>query len=146
MPGRPAPPLYISDLVRRQLKSRTAPAEWWRREVILLAADGLSNAQIARELYVTVATVRKWRRRFEHDGLDRLLDRTSGRRIVFTTGDRGEAIRLASEPDANGRLRSAQGVGEVLGMSESTIRRIWHQARVRRRPRAWVDLDEDEDE
>jgi hypothetical protein len=37
---------------------------------LLAAADGAANAAIARDLAITVDTVRKWRRRFCEHGLD----------------------------------------------------------------------------
>ncbi|WP_411141554.1 helix-turn-helix domain-containing protein [Streptomyces sp. x-80] len=40
-----------------------------RARIVLAAADGLTNGAIARELDVSVNTVRKWRRRFAPLGL-----------------------------------------------------------------------------
>jgi transposase len=44
------------------------------RIVLACAADGASNVQVARELGLAVATVRRWRAAFAAGGLDRLLD------------------------------------------------------------------------
>jgi transposase len=44
------------------------------RIVLACAAPGASNAQVARDLGISVATVRRWRAAFAHGGLDALLD------------------------------------------------------------------------
>jgi hypothetical protein len=51
-----------------------------RARIVLAAADGQSNAGIARELRIVVDTVRKWRTRFCQQGLSGLRDRPRGRR------------------------------------------------------------------
>ena len=45
-----------------------------RARIVLAAADGRANGAIARELKVSVNTVRKWRGRFATGGLDGLQD------------------------------------------------------------------------
>lgn len=45
-----------------------------RAKLILLAAQGLTNAEIARRLRTQVKTVRKWRDRFLKDRLKGLKD------------------------------------------------------------------------
>jgi transposase len=52
--------------------------------IVLAAADGVSNAQIAHDLGVHVDTVRTWRGRFAAEGLKGLADRRrSGLPPVF---------------------------------------------------------------
>lgn len=56
-----------------------------RAQIVLLAADGATNAGIARRLGVCVDTVRKWRRRFTQSRLGGLRDQQrSGRPPAFT--------------------------------------------------------------
>jgi len=45
-----------------------------RARIVLACAEGASNAQVARELGIAVATVRRWRAAFAAGGLDTLLD------------------------------------------------------------------------
>src|SRR5688572_621292 len=65
-----------------------------RARIVLAAADCDSNGAIARQLDVSVNTVRKWRGRFAAAGLDGLRDAArSGRPRIYgprgAGGDRG---------------------------------------------------------
>ncbi|WP_442814168.1 helix-turn-helix domain-containing protein [Streptomyces sp. NBC_00151] len=56
--------------------SRTASLQRIQRaEVALAAADGASNAAIARSHRLHIATVRRWRKRFHYEGMAALNDR-----------------------------------------------------------------------
>ncbi|WP_435846332.1 helix-turn-helix domain-containing protein [Streptomyces flaveolus] len=62
-----------------------------RARIVLAAADGLAHGAIARELEVSVNTVRKWRGRFAALGPDGLRDaERSGRPKIY-----GPEVRLA---------------------------------------------------
>lgn len=71
--------------LRRVASSRTAPVrEVQRARIVLAAADGASNASIARQLSITQDTVRTWRGRFVKDGIAGLADRPRpGRPAVY---------------------------------------------------------------
>lgn len=57
-------------------RSRTAPLrEVQRARIVLAAADGASNAAIARDLSISESTVRTWRGRFAEHGVAGLSDR-----------------------------------------------------------------------
>lgn len=63
-------------LLEQTARSRTAPLRRVQRaRAALASADGASNAAIARELGVHIATVRRWRKRFHHEALAALEDR-----------------------------------------------------------------------
>lgn len=75
----------LQALVRRGSTSQKVVL---RSLIVLLAADGHTNAAIADELGVHLDTVRKWRTRFHHDGLDALADAPrSGRPPLYTPAD-----------------------------------------------------------
>jgi predicted ArsR family transcriptional regulator len=68
-----------------------------RARIVLAAADGEQNIQIAGRLGVAVNTVSKWRKRFVEEGLAGLGDRKRpGRPRRFPLGgrDRGQGDRL----------------------------------------------------
>lgn len=61
-----------------------------RAKVVLMAADGLENVEIAARLDTSPQVVHRWRRRFCENGLDGLEDRKrSGRPRVFPPLGRG---------------------------------------------------------
>ncbi len=94
-----------------------------RARIVLAAADGASNAAIARALGVTDDTVRKWRRRFCQHGLDGLRDRPrTGRPRRFPATVVAEVKALACELPAN----SGHAAGEVVAA------RSWLPRRSRR--------------
>ena len=67
-----------------------------RAAVVLGAAEGMTNAAIARRAGVCVDTVRKWRTRFCARGLPRLGDRPRpGRRRTFPATAEAEVKALA---------------------------------------------------
>ncbi len=60
-----------------------------RARVVLLAADGQENTEIARRLDTPVQIVSKWRKRFFEEGLAGLAERSrTGRRPAFPPGAR----------------------------------------------------------
>ena len=77
--GRPMAPVELSEQTREQLESMTRSRSLShglvrRAEIVLLAADGWPNQDIAQALSVSRATVGKWRRRFLDRGLSGLYD------------------------------------------------------------------------
>ena len=68
----------LLDVVRRS----TDPQLRLRAHIIVLLADGVAWSLIVTVLYTSSATVNRWRRRFQRDGLDALFD-ASGRRTPW---------------------------------------------------------------
>ncbi|MEU7748221.1 helix-turn-helix domain-containing protein [Nonomuraea sp. NPDC049158] len=67
-----------------------------RARIVLACADsGVSNAQVARDLGMAVATVRRWQTTFARDGMDALSDRPrSGRPKAELTVNADERATL----------------------------------------------------
>ncbi len=61
--------------LRRRVASAPAPREALRARVVLLAADGADDAEIARRLRCAASTALRWRRRFARHGLAGLEER-----------------------------------------------------------------------
>ena len=53
-----------SELQARARRRKIARADAMRAEIVLLAADGMTNVAIAERLGITRVTVAMWRRRF----------------------------------------------------------------------------------
>ncbi|WP_211269011.1 helix-turn-helix domain-containing protein [Saccharothrix syringae] len=106
-----------------------------RARIVLAAADGWSNADIARELRIVEDMVCKWRRRFRHEGMPGLADRSrSGRPRVFPAAVVAEVKALACELPTQGDVplarwscpelaREAVARGVCERVSASTVRR-----------------------
>ncbi|WP_051740757.1 IS630 family transposase [Streptomyces xylophagus] len=94
----------LAESVRARLLRLTASVtaqvrQALRAKIILGAADGLANAAIARELKVSVNTVRKWRGRFAAGGLAALADaKRSGRPCVYGPQVRVAVVAAATSP------------------------------------------------
>jgi transposase len=89
-------PLDESVLCARARSSTSAHRDVIRARIVLAAADGATNTEIAAEVGVHVDTVRKWRRRFVAAGVGGLDDLPrSGRRRVFTPVQVAEVKALA---------------------------------------------------
>jgi transposase len=102
-----------------------------RARIVLLAADGVPNAQIARTVGVSRPTVIGWRDRYEAGGIRALEDEPrSGRPPVIDEIDVVVAT-LASDGRPPERLGithwSARFLGAELGISFASVARIWRK-------------------
>ncbi len=127
-----------AELTRRAESADRRQAE--RARIVLACAEGASNAGVARELDLAVATVAKWRRRFAADRLDGLADAgRSGRPkadLVLSEDERAQLTSWARRAKtaqylamrAKIVLRCAEGgtnkqAAADLGVDESTVDR-----------------------
>lgn len=83
-------------------KATSPQREVFRARIVLLAAQGLNNTEIARRLECTRKTVRKWRDRYAHDGRAGLNDEPRpGRPPVYGDVERALVTAIACELPAN---------------------------------------------
>ena len=80
MAGRSPYRIELSEPEERELRSRAARytlphREVLRAKIVLLAAEGLSNPEIARRLDTTREAVSRWRKRFYEERLGGLEER-----------------------------------------------------------------------
>ncbi len=129
---RCAPKVRLSQEARDDLerfsRSRTLSARLVERaRIILRAAVGQENQQIADELGLCRQTVGRWRERFAVAQIDGLEDRPrSGRpaRILSPTMD--EVVRLTTQEKPAGETHwSTRTMATVVGVSAATVGRIW---------------------
>ena len=99
-----------------------------RARIVLLAADGVPNAEIARRVGVTRPTVVGWRQRYLESGISGLsdLDRP-GRPASIDEADVVVAT-LQKPPESLGVTHwSARLLADQLGISFATVARIWRK-------------------
>jgi hypothetical protein len=90
-----------SELERRAAKLTLPYRDVQRARLVLYAADGFSNTEIAARLEMCSKVVGQWRRRFAADRLDGLVDQArSGRPRRFPPG--------AGRRGQGGRVRAAR--------------------------------------
>ena len=135
MANHPAPPLSVSEsdleVLRALVRARTTEQRLVQRaRIVLRAAEGTPNRTIAAEVGVAPMTVLLWRDRYARAGLAGLVDEPRpGRPPTYAREDRDRVIALTLAPPRDGTTHwSARRVGEQLGMSETTVWRIWQSA------------------
>jgi transposase len=122
-----------------------------RARIVLAAAAGTANAQIARELGCSVPVVRTWQRRFAVRGIAGLFDRPrSGRPEVHGPSARLAVIAVATSVPPEGESQWSQAMiaahlGERgLAISPATVGRVLGEARVRpHKVRGWLNRADD---
>ena len=126
-------PLALRDGDRETLVSLTrsstvAAGAAQRARIVLLAADGVSNTEIAERTGVSRPTVIGWRSRYERSGMAGLVDRArSGRPREL---DHGEIVSatLAPPPAKLGVTHwSSRLLGKHLGISFSAVAKAWRE-------------------
>jgi transposase len=105
-----------------------------RARIVLLAADGLPNAQIARAVGVSRPTVIGWRDRYQQGGIAALGDEPrSGRPVEIDEADVVVAT-LADDGRPPARLGithwSARFLAVELGISFASVARIWRKWKI----------------
>ena len=133
MPSAAALPIAPDDLatLRHWASATQAPAVLVQRaKLLLLAAEGASNTEIAERLGVSRPTVIAWRKRYMREGLlGRLADRPRrGRPQTVRRSRRAEilATTLAPPPQRLGVTHwSSRLLAAELGISHSTVARVW---------------------
>jgi transposase len=111
--------------------SRTAEVRQVQRaRVLLLAADGASNVDIAQRAEVSRPTVLAWRKQFEADGLTRFgqVAKGRGRKASIPDETIAEIVRLTLQETPAGETHwSCRGMARRVGVSKTTVQVIWSQ-------------------
>lgn len=118
----------------RWAQSRTLPAgDVFRARLILAIAEGLSWEQIKTQLNTTGPTISRWKRRFEQDRLSGLEARHIGSKPrVATPAVQARVARKTTQSPSDGSTHwSCRKMADSLGLSKSTVQRIWAQARLK---------------
>jgi len=132
MPSPRAVELLLGDEEREQLEAwarrrTSAQALAQRSRIVLAAAEGLKNTQIAARLGIHRGMAAKWRSRFAVDRLDGLLDEPRpGRPRTITDAQVEEVIvRTLETTPKDATHWSTRSLASELGLSQSAVSRIW---------------------
>ena len=132
---RVARPVILSseqrDLLESRARARSAAARSVERaRIVLLAAAGMQDKQIAAKLRIMPEKAARWRNRFLDGGLA-ALDRDAprpGRTPTITPSKIQEVIRKTTqEKPSNATHWSTRSMAAATGLSEKSVRRIWHK-------------------
>jgi transposase len=133
MPMRVAPTVVLTDEQRTTLqrwsRGRATPARLVRRaKIVLLAAEGRENIEIAKELGVERTIVGRWRRRFVEKGLPG-IEKDAPRGGRPATKRRQVAKKIieytTQRKPANATHWSTNTLARELGVSQSMVSRVW---------------------
>src|ERR1700677_273335 len=99
-----------------------------RARIVLLAADGVSNTEIASRTGVSRPTVIAWRARYEESGIGGLVDRPrSGRPRRLDHGDIVSATLKPPPPKLAVTHWSSRLLADHLGISFSAVAKAWRE-------------------
>jgi len=132
MPSPRAVELLLGDEEREQLEAwarrrKSAQALAQRSRIVLAAATGKSNSQIAAEMGITRGMAAKWRSRFAEQRLDGLLDEPRpGRPRTISDAQVEEVIvRTLETTPKDATHWSTRSLAAQVGLSQSAVSRIW---------------------
>jgi transposase len=132
MPSPFAVPIELTADERAQLEGwerrrSSAQALALRSRIVLAAAEGAGNTEIAARLGIAVGSVRKWRKRFAEHRLDGLTDEPRpGRPRTITDAMVEEVIvRTLETTPTDATHWSTRSLAKELGLTQSAVLRIW---------------------
>jgi transposase len=136
--ARAAAVIELSEEEERDLRAvlRTPSAfqqQAVRARIVLRAADGVSNSEIAREVGVSLPTVGLWRRNFSERRMEGLHDAPRSGRPRAIDDDQVHRVlakTLESPPDATTHW-SVRRLAAATGVSSSTVHRIWRDHKLK---------------
>jgi len=132
MPSPIAAEIVLTDDERAELEGwtrrrKSAAGLALRARIVLAAADGGSNVELAERLELDRGTVRKWRNRFVQYRCDGLLDEPRPGRPRVVGDEQIKALittTLESSPK-DATHWSTRSMAEHLGLSQSMVSRVW---------------------
>lgn len=116
--------------LEQRARARSLPARTVERaRIVLRAADGQQDVQIAQELGITPQKAARWRHRFLDGGLaalERDAPRSGGPRTITDRRIQQVIRKTTQDKPAAGTQWSTRSMAAVMGLSEASVRRIWH--------------------
>jgi transposase len=124
--------LLLSDEEREQLQAwarrrKSAQALAQRSRIVLAAAEGLKNSEIAARFGINRGMAAKWRSRFAEYRLDGLLDepRPGRPRTIGDEQVEEVIVRTLETTPKDATHWSTRSLAAEVGLSQSAVSRIW---------------------
>ena len=120
--------------LRAVLRAPSAPQQQaLRARIVLRAAEGATNTQIAAEAGVSLPTVGLWRRNFAERRRDGLADAPrSGRPREIDDDEVARVLATTLEPPPDGTTHwSVRRLAAATGISPTTVHRIWKEHKLK---------------
>jgi transposase len=136
---RIAPKVTVTDQQRQTLerwaRGRSTPVRLMQRaKIVLRAADGQRNHEIAAELGLDYGLVCRWRSRFVRQGLLGIAKDAprSGRKATARSAIAGRIVKMTTqERPPNATHWSTRTLAAALGTSPSMVLRVWQANNLR---------------
>jgi len=130
---RTAPKIALSPeeatVLRKLARGKTCSVRLAQRsKIVLLAAEGLENREIASELGLDRGTVGRWRHRYRLFGLQGIEKDASrpGRKPSVTPDKISEVVeKTTRSTPQNATHWSTRTMADEVGISAASVRRIW---------------------
>jgi transposase len=116
--------------MERLARGRSLPARVVERaRIVLRAANGLRDKEIAQELDITPEKAARWRNRFLDGGITALQKDAArpGRTRTITDDQVKRVVEMTiGRKPANATHWSTRTMAAAAAISEASVRRIWH--------------------
>jgi transposase len=129
--SRPTSKLELTEQQRRELTRIVRAATSTQRElrrarIVLLRAQGKSQAQTAQEIQVNRPVVAVWEKRFRQHGLAGLADaKGRGRKASVPTQAAARVLAEVVQPPAGRSRWSVRTMARHARVSPATVQRLW---------------------
>jgi transposase len=136
---RVAQPIVLSEEVRRKLERQsrgraTQARVVLRSRIVLLAAEGVQNKQIAAALNIAPRMAALWRGRFIEHGIEGLL-KDAPRPGRSESISRASLIEKTTQSTpANATHWSTRTMAREMGISKASVSRIWRASDLKPHP------------
>ena len=115
-----------AELQRRARSATTTQRDALRARIVLLRAEGRSEAEVAKATDVSVNTVSLWSKRFEFGGLEGLADASGrGRKPWLPDSKVQQVITRVTQPPPGRQRWSTRSMASAVGISHQSVHTIW---------------------
>ena len=136
--ARAASAIELSEDEERELRAllrrpSVSQQQALRARIVLRAAEGATNTQIAAEAGVSLPTVGLWRRNFSQRRLDGLADAPrSGRPRTVDDDEVAGVLAMTLGPPPDGTTQwSVRRLAAATGVAPTTVHRIWRDHKLK---------------